>query len=124
MLKNEARALYRRKRNELPATETVKLDDLMLIQFQSTDLPFLGAILSFWPIEENNEPNTHLFTEFLRFRNPEMKIAYPVADFEAMTMTAVAVDIDSTFTKKELNIYEPDEGEPLPPGELDLVMVP
>jgi 5-formyltetrahydrofolate cyclo-ligase len=124
MLKNEARALYRHKRNELPATETVKLDDLLLIQFQSADLPFLEAILSFWPIEENNEPNTHLFTEFLRFRNPEVKIAYPVADFKSMTMTAMAVDIDTTFTKKDLNIYEPDEGEPILPNELDLVMVP
>ncbi len=101
-----------------------KLDDLLLIQFQTIDLPFLQAALSYWPIEENNEPNTHLFTEFLRFRNPEIKIAYPVSDFKTRTITAIAVDIDTAFIKKELNIYEPREGELVSPSELDLVIVP
>ena len=78
MLKKDARKLYREKRDALSASERIKLDDLLLIQFQSAVLPFIYSLLSYWPIEENNEPNTHLFTEFLRFRNPEMKIAYPV----------------------------------------------
>jgi len=124
MLKAEARILYRDKRYHMTEREKIKADDLMLIQFQSVDIPFLQAVFSYWPIEENNEPNTHLFTEFLRFRNPEMKIAYPVTDFGDHTMTAVAVDIDTGFTKKELNIFEPEEGEPLLPEELDMVMVP
>ena len=124
MLKKEAREIYRHKRNGLSATEANKLDDLLLIQFQTADLPFLHSVLSYWPIEENNEPNTHLFTEFLRFRNPEIKIAYPVANFDSMTMTALAVDIDTAFTKKELNIYEPREGDLLLPGAIDMVMVP
>ena len=85
MLKKEARKLFREKRNALTDIEQSKLDDLMLIQFQTIDLPFLHAALSYWPIEENKEPNTHLFTEFLRFRNPELKIAYPVSDFETIT---------------------------------------
>lgn len=124
MLKKEARALYREKRTTLSAAEATKLDDLLLIQFQSIELPFLHSVLSYWPIEENNEPNTHLITEFLRFRNPEMKITYPVADFNTMTMTALAVDIDTAFTKQELNIYEPQEGEPVAAEEIDLVIVP
>jgi 5-formyltetrahydrofolate cyclo-ligase len=124
MLKKEARVLYREKRMKLSAAEATKLDDLLLIQFQSIELPFLHSVLSYWPIEENNEPNTHLVTEFLRFRNPELKITYPVADFNTMTMTALAVDIDTAFTKKELNIYEPQEGEPVAADEIDLVIVP
>ena len=76
MRKKEIRDIYRQKRNAMSIEESIRWDDLMLINFQSVDLPFLRAVLSYWPIEENNEPNTHLFTEFLRFRNPELKIAY------------------------------------------------
>ena len=124
MLKKEARQLYRQKRDALSASERVKLDDLLLIQFQAAELPFIYSLLSYWPIEENHEPNTHLFTEFLRFRNPELKIAYPVTDFESQLMIAVATDIDTPFEKKNLNIYEPRKGDIVPADEIDMVLVP
>lgn len=124
MVKTEIRRKYRDKRNALSAAECRKRDDLLLIQFQSVEIPFLYTVLTYWPIEENNEPNTHLITEFLRFRNPEIKIAYPVADFKSNRITAMVVDIDTVFTKKELNIYEPGKGEIINPGELDMVIVP
>ena len=72
----------------LSEKERVKLDDLLLIQFQSAELPFIESLLTYWPIEENNEPDTHLFTEFLRFRNPEMKVCYPKSDFASGSMQA------------------------------------
>jgi len=124
MQKKEARKLYREKREALPAAERAKMDDLMLIQFQAAALPFIYTLLSYWPIEENKEPNTHLFTEFLRFRNPELKIAYPAADFETKSMIAIATDIYTPFEKKNLNIYEPQQGDIVPVGEIDMVMVP
>lgn len=124
MLKKEARTFYREKRLALSIQETEKLDDLLLIRFQTLDLPFLHSVLTYWPIEENNEPNTHIITEFLRFRNPELKIAYPVSDFSDTSMKAIAVDIDTAFTRQELNIYEPQEGEPVAAADLDMVIVP
>lgn len=124
MLKKEARKLYREKRMKLTEAERSKSDDLMLIQFQTVDLPFLESLLSYWPIEENNEPNTHLFTEFLKFRNPELKIGYPVSDFETMTMQAIATDIHTPFEKRALNIYEPKQGDPIYVDEVDMVFVP
>ena len=124
MLKKEARKLYKEKRLRLSEAERSKLDDLMLIQFQTVELPFLQSLLSYWPIGENNEPDTHLFTEFLKFRNPELKICYPVSSFETMTMQAVATDIDTPFEKRNLNIYEPDRGDIVPADEIDMVFVP
>ena len=124
MLKKEARKIYKEKRLKLSEAERLKLDDLLLIQFQSVKLPFIRSILSYWSIEENNEPDTHLFTEFLKFRNPELKICYPVSNFETMTMHAVATDIDTPFEKRNLNIYEPEEGFPVPVSEIDMVLVP
>jgi 5-formyltetrahydrofolate cyclo-ligase len=58
MLKKEARKLYKEKRLRLSEAERSKLDDLMLIQFQTVDLPF--CIITYWPIE-NNEPNTLVY---------------------------------------------------------------
>lgn len=100
------------------------LDDLMLIQFQKVELPFIHTLLSYWPIEENKEPNTHLITEFLKFRNPELITAYPLSDFESITMTAIQTDVDTPFTKTNLNIYEPAHGEVCAPDQLDMVFVP
>jgi len=124
MEKKEIRRLYRQKRLDLSEQEKVKLDDLLLINFQSLDLPFIRNLLSYWPIEENNEPDTHLFTEFLKFRNPDLKVCYPVSDFSAHVMEAVVTDIDTPFKKNHLNIYEPDSRDILLPEHLDLVFVP
>ena len=124
MLKKEARKIYKEKRMALSEEERVKLDDLMLIQFQSAELPFVESLLSYWPIEENNEPDTHLFTEFLRFRNPELKVCYPVSDFATGAMQAVITDIDTPFTKKILNIFEPGSDDIMMPDEIDMVFVP
>jgi len=124
MLKKEARKTYKEKRMALSEKERVKLDDLLLIQFQSAELPFIASLLTYWPIEENNEPDTHLFTEFLRFRNPEMIVCYPKSDFSSDSMQAVMTDIDTPFTKTVLNIFEPGSHDLVMPEEIDLVFVP
>ena len=124
MTKSSARNLYRQKRMDLSDAERSKLDDLLLIQFQRVSLPFLESLLSYWPIEENKEPNTHLFTEYLKFKNPELKICYPVSDFDTMTMQAVATDIDTPFEKQNLNIHEPKGGVMVPASEIEMVFVP
>ena len=59
-----------------------RADDLMLIQFQTIELPHIHHLLSYWPIEENNEPNTHLFNDYIEFKNPAIKFLYPKTDFE------------------------------------------
>ena len=108
----------------LSEIERVKLDDLLLIQFQTADLPFIDSLLTYWPIEENNEPNTHLFTEFMRFRNPELKVCYPKSNFVRGFMQAVMTDIDTPFTKTVWNILEPQAGDVIHPEDIAMVFVP
>ena len=124
MKKKDLRNEYRQKRLDLSDAERDKMDDLMLIRFQSSGLPFIESLLSYWPIEENNEPNTHLFTEYLKFRNPELKVCYPVSDFATKQMQAVQTDIDTPFIKHDLNIYEPQGSTIIDPEQLDVVFVP
>src|ERR1700746_739400 len=99
MNKDEARSIYRQKRDALPLHERQKLDDLLLIQFQKLDLPFLQTILSYRSIEENNDPDTSNVTAFLEFRNPALKIAYPRVDLKTISMRAVMTDADTPFQK-------------------------
>ena len=39
-------------------------------------------------------------------------------------MIAIATDIDTPFEKKNLNIYEPQQGNIVPVDEIDMVLVP
>jgi 5-formyltetrahydrofolate cyclo-ligase len=124
MLKKEARKLFREKRAQLSAQERSKLDDLMLIQLQQAGIPPLQAVLSFWPIESNNEPDTHLFTRFMAFQNPGMILAYPVTDLITGTMEAVEVNEATRFVCNEWGIWEPASGNVLSPEVFDLILVP
>ena len=107
MRKEDARRIYKQKRKELPDAERAKGDDLMLIQFQKIELPHIDHLLSYWPIEENNEPNTHLFNGHVEFRNPAVRFLYPKTDFEKQEMEAIEVNPDTAFQKNGWNIHEP-----------------
>ena len=124
MKKSLLRTVFKEKRNKLSTTERSKLDDLLLIQFQKTEIPFIQSLLSFWPIEEHNEPDTHLFTDYVEFRNPELILAYPRTDFMLNEMVAVVVNPKTDFIKNEYNIFEPAEGDILPADEIDLIFIP
>jgi 5-formyltetrahydrofolate cyclo-ligase len=124
MNKEEARRIYKKKRKELSTAERAKMDDLMLIQFQTVSFPDIHHLLSYWPIGENHEPNTHLFNEFLEFRNPALKVLYPKSDFETMEMEAIEIDADTPFHKNSRNIYEPMTGTVTDAGIIDMVFVP
>lgn len=124
MLKAEARNLYREKRQALSVKERMKLDDLLLIQMQTAQLPFITFLLSYWPIEQNHEPNTHLFTDYLEFQNPELIICYPKSNIVQKTMEAMQTNDDTRFRKNEYNLYEPEDGIIVNPAGLDMVFVP
>ena len=124
MLKKELRKLFREKRKALAAAEKAKLDDLLLIQFQTVELPVLNTVFSYWPIEENKEPNTNLFTDFLEFRSPGLQLVYPRIDSTTGTMEGILVDADTLFNRNHFNVYEPENGEVINPTDIDLVIVP
>ena len=124
MRKEEARSIYREKRKNLSDAERLKADDLMLIQFQKIELPHIDRLLSYWPIEENNEPNMHLSNDYIEFKNPAIKFLYPKADFEKLAMEAVEVNADTAFQKNGWNIYEPIDGTMTDAPAIDMIFVP
>lgn len=124
MLKKEARKIYNKKRQEVSYSDKLKWDDLILINFQTVEMPFLHAVFSFYPMEERNEVNAFLITDYLHFRNPNLQICYPKMSIEEPDMEAIACKADTVFEANAINILEPLENAIVDPKDIDLVLVP
>jgi 5-formyltetrahydrofolate cyclo-ligase len=124
MIKSELRLLYKEKKKQLTESQKLKLDDLLLIQFQYLSFEHVQNLLSYWPIDAHREVNTHIMTQYLNFRIPSLQIAFPVLDRETNSFTALAVDGDTEFEKNNYGIMEPVNAPELPAQEIDLVFVP
>jgi 5-formyltetrahydrofolate cyclo-ligase len=124
MLKKDIRKYFLNQRSSISAHEKMKWDDLLLIQFQTLALPFLEYVLSFYPIEQNNEVDTFLITDYLHFKNPAMHLCYPRIDANKISMDAVICSADSIFVANTYNIPEPVDTEIAKPAQIDLVIIP
>jgi len=124
MTKKELRTKYKAKRLAISEKERLKLDDLLLIQFQKLSFDNVQVLLSYFPMPHTAEPETSLFARYLRHMIPDIRIAYPVTDFTNLSMQAIAVDDDTEFADNAYNITEPVSGEPVEPQHVDLVFVP
>jgi len=125
MIKKELRTLYREKRAALSEQERLRMDDLLLIRFQQLAIPFeVDILLSYWPLKQHTEVNTHLMTDYLQFRMPGLQIAYPVSDFTHHSMKVLLVNDDTSFRVNQYGIAEPADGEEIDPGEVGMVFVP
>lgn len=124
MTKKEIRREFIRQRDAMEPAWQLRADDLILIQFQTLELPFLERVLSFYSIPEKKEVNSFLLTDYLHFRNPALQLAYPRMNVADTSMEAVAVTADEAFTDNEFGITEPIGNDLIDPLHLDLVLVP
>ncbi len=124
MTKKELRQLYKSKRTGLDTRDRLRYDDLLLLKFQEFDYGAINTVLTYWPMPGMAEPNTHLFSGYLRHIVPGLTMAYPKADKTTHQLEALAIDEDSVYLVNEWGITEPKEGIALDPGAIDLVFVP
>src|SRR5688500_741372 len=124
MVKKEARKLFKQKKEEITATQRLKWDDLLLIQFQTVDWPHLTTVMSFYPIEEMTEINSFLLTDYLHFIHPGLQPFYPSTNFATNTMQAIHCAPDTPFEENKFGIFVPTLGEAIEAGALDLGIVP
>ncbi len=124
MTKELIRKVYSERRMALTEKERVKLDDLLLIQFQK--LPFKGVqtVMSFYPMEEKGEMDTLLFTRFLSIILPDLSVCYPVIDVKSNFMSAIAVNDETDFAENRYGIFEPINGTTIDPLSIDMMLVP
>jgi 5-formyltetrahydrofolate cyclo-ligase len=125
MTKQALREYYKQKRASLTEQERLRLDDLLLIQFQQLRISFeVNTLLSYWPLKQHTEVNTHLMTDYLQFRMPGLQIAYPVANFDDHSMKILLVDDDTDYQVNTYGIAEPVNGTEIMAEEIDMVFVP
>ena len=124
MTKAELRQLYKQKRSAISTKEKLKLDDLMLIQFQKLSFSDVYVLLTYWPFTKYAEPNTHLYSGYLRHSVPGLTITYPVINNSNFTMQAFSIDEETVYKQNEYGIHEPDDGELINPIDIDIVFVP
>ena len=124
MLKSQLRKIYREKRSLLTEQERIKMDDLLLIQFQKQQPGNVTVLLTYSPSEKHNEPNTYLFSNYLSHMIPGLDICYPVTDAASLSMRAMQVNDYTEFHLTEFGVEEPSDGFEIDPKEIDLVFVP
>jgi 5-formyltetrahydrofolate cyclo-ligase len=125
MTKKELRELYKQKRAALPEQERLRLNDLLLIQFQQMEIPYdVNILLSYWPLDVHAEVNTFLMTDYLQFRMPGLQIAYPVVDFDNISMKTMLVNDDTEFKLNKYAIAEPVNGVEIAAEDVDMIFVP
>jgi 5-formyltetrahydrofolate cyclo-ligase len=124
MIKKDLRKIYKEKRLNITSKDKLKWDDLMLIQFQQFDFGNAQTLLTYWPMAHSNEPNTHLFSSYLRHTIPNLLMAYPVVDLATETIKAVLINEDTVYHTSAYGITEPTEGAVISPLDFDIIFVP
>jgi 5-formyltetrahydrofolate cyclo-ligase len=124
MTKQELRKLYKTKRESIHAKERLRLDDLLLLQFQQFDYSGVETVLSYWPLANKSEPNTHLFSGYLRHMLPGLVLSYPITDLVSCQITALSIHEDTIYHTNQWGITEPKEGTVVDPEQVDMIFVP
>ncbi len=122
MLKSEARSQFLAQRKELSSQELLMRDDLLLIQFQKMDWTHTHVLGSFYPMEHQNEPNSLLLTDYLKFIIPDLQVMYPVVNLSQHTMQFFPSS-DQTQTNP-WGIEEPLPNNTIPAQNIDTFLVP
>jgi 5-formyltetrahydrofolate cyclo-ligase len=124
MIKKELRKIYKEQRLGIASKEKLKWDDLMLIQFQQFDFGNAQTLLTYWPMTHSNEPNTHLYSSYLRHTIPNLQMAYPVVDLVTGIMHAILINEETVYHTSAYGITEPKEGAIVSPIDIDIIFVP
>jgi 5-formyltetrahydrofolate cyclo-ligase len=124
MKKKELRRIFKESRKALSIDEIEKFNDLILINFQKLELPFLNCVHSFIPSLKLAEPDTTNIIRFLKFKNPHIKIAIPKVDIHSGNMVHYHFEDDMEMITNEFGIEEPLAGEMITEKEIEMVLVP
>ena len=124
MTKKELRFIYKEKRASLPFQQIEKANDLILINFQKINLPFINCVHTYLASSKLKEADTGNILRYLAFKNPELKIVAPSIDVGTNLMKHFCINDDTNFAINSYGIEEPVSGENVNTDEIDLVLLP
>lgn len=123
MNKLALRILFKEKRKLLSSNECIKLDDLLLIQFQQINFSSVQSVMTYWPLLNQVEPNTNLFSDYLSHIIPSLNISYPKIN-GSNQLDAILIDKNTKYTINEWGVTEPIDGQIIDPSSIDMILVP
>ncbi|MEX0636631.1 MAG: 5-formyltetrahydrofolate cyclo-ligase [Ferruginibacter sp.] len=124
MIKEQLRKLYKEKRASITASEKLKMDDLLLIQFQKLALNIPALIMTYAPFEKMNEFDPQTIADYCYFKNFNQQLFYPVISKYDDQMSCVLVNDQTIFELNKYGIAEPIDAVTMFPEEIDWVFIP
>ena len=124
MTKSELRKIYKEKRRMLTPQQVEKFNDLILINFQKIELPFVSCIHTYLASEKLGEAETLTIMRFLEFKNPELIVLIPKIDITTGNMQHFHFHDETELMHNVFGISEPASGTTFEASDIDLVLVP
>lgn len=121
--KQELRKQLLNARMAVDLIQMEKKQDLLLIQFQQLDIPFMQTIHAYAPIVERNEPDPDPLVRWLQFKNPGLQVVVPKM-IDEQRLVHVHVSDETDWMVNAWGIPEPADGPLIDPPDLDLIFVP
>jgi len=125
MLKLDARAEYRDKRNLLTAEKVnVLSEQIFNLFFQNFDVSKYKNVHFFKTIVKMKEVNTDFFVNTIKDKYPNINLVTSVSDINSTLLTHFTVNKDTIYKENLFRIPEPTNGIKINEKEIDLVLVP
>lgn len=124
MTKAALRKIYKEKRAQISWKDKERWTDLVLINFQKLDLPFIDCVHTYLAMEEQNEVDTENITRYLTFKNPGLKTVVPKINLDEGEMRHYIFNDDVEMKPNDFGIIEPVKGQKVNANEIDLVITP
>ena len=122
--KPEIRKTYLEKRMKLSFEMSVQLSRQILAQFKHLDLSNIHCIHIYLPLVIKKEPDTTVFTDWLKHEHPGIKIAYPKTNFSDTSIRSFTDDSELKLRTTVFGITEPLSGNEISTDKIDMVIVP
>lgn len=124
MTKAALRKKYKEKRMQVSWKDKERWTDMILINFQKLQLPFIDCVHTYLAMEEQNEIETENISRYLAFKNPGLKVVVPKINLDAGEMKHYIFNDDDEMAPNLFGIIEPVKGEKVAVEEIELVLTP
>jgi len=122
--KQAIRKLYLQKRKSLSPEQVAALSEKIFQNSKKLSFEGVKYLHIFYPITGKQEINSLLLAGWIRSNHPEIKLLLPKSDLQNHTLEHIVWEEDTPLAMNEWGITEPENGEAIQPGLIDMVIIP
>ena len=124
MTKVQLRSIYKEKRKSISSQQKTKWTDLLLINFQKIDLPFITCVHTYLAMYDHNEIATQQILGYLKFRNPGLQISIPKVNNQTGQIEHFIYKDDMEMVINKFGVKEPSDGDKIDATDIDVILTP